>query len=761
MPRRILVVDNSEFARVSLCEALRNKNYLAESVSSGRECLEKLSREEFDLAIIDYQMPDMNGLEVLQEINDKNYKVAVIIMTGKGSEEVAVQAMKLGALNYLHKTENYSDIVLDVIREDFDLYKVAESRRSLYIRRKADPAQESQEIKPKTKDKILVVDDSRFIREILADTLRLNNYEVDTAASGAECLEKIDKEDIDLAIIDYVMPGMNGLEVLKEISNKKYPTPVIMLTGKGSEEVAVQAMKLGALDYVIKAIGHMQSLPDIIRDNLYMFRTALKGQIEQGIVSVKERILITDDSLTVREKLNELLTSRNYEVEMATSGSECLAKLAEKKYDLLLLDFIMPEMNGLEVLREINSRKFDLPCIMMTGKGNEEIAVEAMKLGALDYVIKTVGYLESFPDLVPRNLRMYRINKEKALLEKKLVRKNKDLESRIMQLRALNEISKHIGESLDIDKTLTVIISQIASLINCSRITIMLLDPERAYLTIKAAKGFPEEGATKVKVKVGEGISGYVASQGEPVFITNIEEDPRFKKMNSEQYYAKSLISVPLKIRDEVIGVINVNNKLDNELFTIDDCDILMTISYNAAIAIENSRRYEEAKSLAIKDALTGLYNQAYFWRVFEMETERSKRYKNPLCLVIIDVDNFKHVNDTYGHQKGDMVLAEVGRVLSQSIRKVDILFRYGGDEFIVLLTETDLEGARMISERLRAKIEDHCFSTPAINDLKITFSLGCSQYKKDMTQKGFFENTDKVLYEAKQKGKNCSCFCP
>jgi diguanylate cyclase (GGDEF)-like protein len=761
MSRRIMVVDNSEFARAALCEALRKKNYIADSAASGKECLEKLGREEYDLAIIDYMMPDMNGLEVLQEINDKNFKVAVIIMTAKGSEEIAVQAMKLGALNYLHKTENYSDIVLDVIKEDFDLYKVAESKRSLYMRRRSEPALESQEIKPKIKDKILIVDDSRFIREVLTDTLQLNNYEVDTAASGAECLEKIDKEDIDLAIIDYVMPGMNGLEVLKEMSRKKYPVPVIMLTGRGSEEIAVQAMKLGALDYVIKAIGHMQSLPDIIRDNLYMYRSALKDQIEEGIVSVKERILIADDSMTVREKLHGVLSSKNYEVEMASSGVECLSKLAEKKYDLLLLDFIMPEMNGLDVLREINSKKYDVPCIIMTGKGNEEIAVEAMKLGALDYIVKTVGYLESFPEVVPRNLRMHRVNKEKELLEKKLVRKNKDLESRIMQLRALNDISKHIGESLDIDKTLTVIVSQIASLINCSRITIMLLDPEKAYLTIKAAKGFPEEGASLVKVKVGEGISGYVAAQGEPVFITNIEEDHRFKKMNSEQYFAKSLISVPLKIREEVIGVINVNNKLDNDLFTIDDCDILMTISYNAAIAIENSRRYEEAKSLAIKDALTGLYNQAHFWRVFDMETERSKRYKNSLCLVIIDVDNFKKVNDTYGHQKGDMVLAEVGEVLSRSTRKLDILFRYGGDEFIVLLTETDMDGAKIISERLRTKIEDHCFSTPALNDLKITFSLGVSQYKKDLSQKGFFENADKVLYQAKQKGKNCSCFCP
>jgi diguanylate cyclase (GGDEF)-like protein len=758
MNKKILVVDDSEFARNSLRDTLNQNNYQADTVSNGKECLEKLSQQEYDLAIIDYIMPEMNGLELLQEIVNRNLQVPVIILTGKGSEEIAVQAMKLGALNYVIKTENYNEIILEVIKEDLNLYKVIELKKRLEQRKKIDPKQESLELKPKTKDRILVVDDSRFVREVLTDTLHFNNYDVDTAASGSECLEKITQEDYDLAVIDYIMPGMNGLEVLKEIVNKKHPVPVIILTGRGSEEIAVQAMKLGALDYVIKAIGHMQVLPDIIRDNLYMYRSALTIEIEKGIVSVKEKILVVDDCLTVQEKVHEVLSSKNYEVDIASSGSECLAKLAEKKYDLLLIDYMMPDMNGLEVLQEIINKKYEVPPVIITGRGTEEIAVRAMKLGAFDYVIKTVGYLESLPEVVMRNLRMHRINKEKELLEKKLIEKNKDLENRIKQLRALNEISKNMGESLDLNKTLMVIVSQIVALINCSRITIMLLDTERQYLTIKAAKGFPEEEAAKVKVKITEGISGYVAAQGEPIFISNIEEDPRFKKRNSEQYFAKSLISVPLKIRDEVIGVVNVNNKLDNDPFTIDDCDILMTISYNAAIAIENSRRYEEAKISAIKDALTGLFNQAHFWKVLDIEMERAMRYKNALSLVIIDVDDFKKVNDTYGHQQGDMVLAELGGALLKSIRKPDILFRYGGEEFVIILTQTDIGGAQLSAERLRATIEKHQFSSETLKDLKVTISLGIVQYKKDMSQKEIFENADKALYEAKQKGKNCYC---
>lgn len=759
LERRILIVDDSEFARNSLSEALKKNEYQVDTVSDGRQCLEKIGQEKYDLAIVDYIMPGMNGIEVLQEIADKNLKVPVIILTGKGSEEIAVQAMKLGALNYVVKAENYIEIILNVVKEDLDLYRIIETKQRLDMRRKPDSGQDMLEVKARNKDKILVVDDSQFVREVLSDALQFNNYEVDTAANGIECLEKLAKEDFDLAIIDYIMPGKDGLEVLKEIVDKKYPVPVIILTGKGSEETAAKAMKLGAIDYVIKAIGHMQALPEIIRDSLYMYRSALTVEIEKEIVSVKEKILIVDDSCTVREKMCEVLRSKNYDVDIACSGTEGLTRLAEKKYDLLLIDYMMPDMNGLEVLQEIARRKYDVPPIIISGKGTEEVAVRALKLGALDYIVKTIGYLEILPDVIQRNLRMYRINREKELLEKKLVEKNRALESRINELRALNEISKNMGESLDIDKTLTIIVSQIAALISCSRITIMLLNPERDYLTIRAAKGFPEEEAAKVKVPIGEGISGYVAAQGEPIFISNIEEDPRFKKRNSEQYFAKSLISVPLKIREEVIGVINVNNKVDNELFTVDDCDILMTISYNAAIAIENSRRYEEAKSSAMKDTLTGLFNQAHFWRTLDVEIDRSKRYKNPLSFVLVDVDDFKNINDTYGHQKGDIVLYGIAQSLLKNIRKADILFRYGGEEFAIILTHTDMEGAKLIAERLRAAIQGLVFASEQLKSLKVTISLGISQFRKDLSQEELLEKADKALYAAKNQGKNRCCF--
>ena len=286
----------------------------------------------------------------------------------------------------------------------------------------------------------------------------------------------------------------------------------------------------------------------------------------------------------------------------------------------------------------------------------------------------------------------------------------------------------------------------------------MLLDEEKKHLIIRASKGFPEKYAAKVKVKIGEDISGYVAKQKEPLFTKNIEDDKRFKKVSGEQYFNKSLISVPLISNKTVIGVINVNNKRDREVFTIDDKDILMTIAYHAAIAIENSRRYEKAQMAAVTDNLTGLYNQRYFFNSLDMEIERAKRYKTRLSLLIIDLDGFKQVNDIYGHQQGDAVLADIAKLFTGSIRRPAVLARYGGEEFAIIVPQTGIKGALQLAERLRKTVEEYSFSAGAKKKLKLTISIGIGEYKNKLPAKELVERTDQALYMAKKKGKNISC---
>ncbi len=164
---------------------------------------------------------------------------------------------------------------------------------------------------------------------------------------------------------------------------------------------------------------------------------------------------------------------------------------------------------------------------------------------------------------------------------------------------------------------------------------------------------------------------------------------------------------------------------------------------------------YTQTKQLSITDALTNLYNRRYFETVFAREFARAKRYNSDLSLVIVDIDWFKKINDTYGHLCGDYVLKELSWLMTENFRQTDIIFRYGGEEFVILLTETPSETAGIPVERLRKAVQENKFRYKG-NDLNITISAGISS-NKDVTGDGeMFENADTALYKAKEEGRNC-----
>jgi len=756
MFKKILVVDDSKLVSMMVSDILKKNNYDVEVASGGNECLEKLAHSSYDLAIVDYLMPDINGLDVLKEINNKKYELPVIMLTGEGSESIAADAMKLGALDYVVKKDNYSDTILGIIRETTNVCETIFKERRAKHEFREDIEKREPEGYEIEKNRILLVDDSRLVRIVVGDALRNNNYDVDVVSDGNECFEKLADIEYDLIVLDYLMPDIDGLKVLERINAEKYHLPVIILTGVGSEDIAVAAMKAGALDYVAKDIGYIQILPEIIRDNIYIHRGINKiKKHREGVVKVRERVLIVDDSRSLRENIKQALISENYSVDVVSEGNECLKKLEKNKYDLAMIDYHMPNMNGLQLLERIISRNYDLPVIMMTGKGSEEVAVAAMKLGALDYIIKAEGYFELLQESVAKALRMHEMKKEKLILEHTLVQKNKELEQRIDQLRALNEINKEIEDNLDLKSTLTVIVSKISDLLQCSRVTIMLTDTEGSYMHIKAAKGFPESEIEKVKIRIGEDISGYVAKTGEAAYSLDIEKDSRFKRMNKEQYFTKSFICVPLKTRESVIGVINVNNKHNNNVFTIDDQDVLLSISYTAAIAISKSRYCEMLQIAGVTDALTGFYNRKYFYDALSIEIEKVTRYKTNFSLALIDIDDFKMINDTLGHQAGDIVLTEISHLMSTCVRKPDIPCRYGGDEFAFILQQTAIDAAIVVAIKIKSKIDGHRFTHSALKDFKPTVSIGLVECKKKIPLEELIESADKALYMAKEKGKN------
>ena len=321
------------------------------------------------------------------------------------------------------------------------------------------------------------------------------------------------------------------------------------------------------------------------------------------------------------------------------------------------------------------------------------------------------------------------------------------------ELAVLYDTVRDLSSTLSVQQVLERLLDRTLRHLDAEIGSILLLGPD-SMLQAVTTRGLPDEVAERVTMKVGEGISGYVAATGQPLLIPDVEVDPRFARCNRERYYTRSFISSPLLRMNTVLGVVNVNNKRSQESFVPDDLHLLEAIAGHAAVALGNARQYEETLQRAQRDALTGLANHGHLFASLDREVERAARYKRELSLVMIDIDHFKRYNDRFGHPSGDEALVKVANAISEVSRVHDIVARYGGEEFTVILPETDLEGATAFGEKARQAIESSGFGPDGRADL--TVSAGCASLGADLdTANELIEAADSQLYRAKAQGRN------
>ncbi|GAI05876.1 unnamed protein product, partial [marine sediment metagenome] len=251
---------------------------------------------------------------------------------------------------------------------------------------------------------------------------------------------------------------------------------------------------------------------------------------------------------------------------------------------------------------------------------------------------------------------------------------------------------------LDLETLLLKILEELKKAFGYYNAAILLVDRESSKLIIKAAKGYSQK-ILKMKFRIGiDGITGHVAATGETYYAPDVSKD---KYYIEGVPHVKSEVVIPLKIEKRTIGVLDVESK-KNDAFSEWEIKLLSIIAAQIANAIEKSRLYEETKMLSLTDPLTELPNRRHFDIMIDTELRRSERYNRPLSLLLIDLDNFKSYNDRNGHLEGDKVLAEYAKFMKLSIRDIDFICRFGGDEFVVVLPETDESFAKAVAERIR-----------------------------------------------------------
>jgi diguanylate cyclase (GGDEF)-like protein len=322
-------------------------------------------------------------------------------------------------------------------------------------------------------------------------------------------------------------------------------------------------------------------------------------------------------------------------------------------------------------------------------------------------------------------------------------------------LMVFHQLARSLNSSLDLDTILRTILDQMERIIPADMWTLLMLDEKRSALYYAVASGNGAGALSDLRVKLGEGIAGWVAEHGETLIVPESEDDPRLQQtIAAETRSVRSMIAMPLRGRKGVQGVIEILNPRASQMsdYTIAFLHILCD---HAAIAIENARDVARIQQLTITDDATGLYNVRHLYKMLELELERSRRLGHPISLAFIDLDRFKLVNDVHGHLIGSELLMRVGGRLKQLSREKDMCFRYGGDEFVILMPETSAMDAFMLATKLHEELMNTRFRMSNGLDLSASASVGLatSPPENDAVH-AIIGAADARMYEVKSNGR-------
>lgn len=441
---------------------------------------------------------------------------------------------------------------------------------------------------------ILIIDDDSDSLNIQQTLLEKEGFSVDTADDGLTAWEKLNTKDYDLIISDVLLPGINGYDLLSRVKQDPLlqSIPVIMVTAVYVTADDMEfAYSLGANKYLFKADALIQKpfTNEMLIRAVYDTLNLKKDTHEKSEHTL--RIAVVEDDPDTLEYIQLLLDASGYSVKGFGDPKEFVKEYIPDSYELLLLDYNMPGMTGMDVINTVREVDKTVGIIIITAYGSDELAYEALENGANDFISKPIRR-ENFLHRLRENIRTL-------------------------------HLQQHIRG--------------------------LIYELKRANIKL-------------------------------------MQQNEKLK---------------------------NANGKL---------------------------------KEMAEKDSLTDLYNRRVFFEHLSREVKRAVRYGKIFSVLLFDIDNFKHINDTHGHQFGDDVLRSVAKVVLDKTRTIDVPARYGGEEFIVLLPETPKEGAVEIAERLRVAID---------KTAQCTVSIGVAIFNKGMTSEDIVKKADECLYLAKSAGKN------
>lgn len=442
----------------------------------------------------------------------------------------------------------------------------------------------------------------------------------------------------------------------------------------------------------------------------------------------KPTILVVDDELFFRRLYTELLGEEGYIVETVANGDSALNRLRQGGIDVVLTDLVMPGISGLEVLRQALGINNPPEVILATSHASLDTAIQALKSGARDYLIKPFDP-EELRHLVRTSLEQRRLLDENSLLKR--------------QIR-LFQAGQNLASQMDNDKLLSQSVATMLREIGQGRGFAFLQERNKPPQILGSQGPDQEVQMLTMGLALFSGLRDITGLR-----LIKKEELPERPSWPED---LRTLCVFPLRFGKHLRGALYFYNVVGFDLPTPFPYENLIFLAEQASQGFQNCCRYQVTKDLIYLDDLTGLHNYRYLQIILDQEIRRAERYGLELSLIFMDIDYFKTVNDTRGHLAGSQVLKEVADLLRTCVREVDLVFRYGGDEFTAVLVETGSHGSTLVSERIRQTIEGHTFLSDTPTPVRLTITVGHAAYPSNAVGKqALIDLADQAMYQGKQ----------
>jgi two-component system cell cycle response regulator len=572
---------------------------------------------------------------------------------------------------------------------------------------------------------ILIVEDDEATRTLLATLLGRGRFRTLEAGDAETGLQLAGLHRPDCILMDIRLPGMDGLAATRLLKSEPQlrHIPVVAMTAFVGAEEERNALAAGCEGFLSKPFDARSLLE-------YLERFLLKSGRSAGApADRKARILIVDDEPQVVEVFERQLRGAGYECLRAFGGLAALQLAQSEGPDLILLDVLMEDLDGFEVTRRLkcNLKTAGIPIILVTALLDLEDKVRGLAAGADEFLSKPVSGAE----LAVRIKSMLQLTYFQTQLAQRLAAER--------QLAGPEDIFEPAAPSgprvvLAAGRTAESITARGCSgcrLLKASGGGEVLELAAQADLVLLAMR-LPDADGCELCRQLK------FATAGVPVALVS-DSEQMAERIRGIEAGADDILSAAMDLRELAVRLEHLFRRRD-QLRQLES-------------------QYRSALSAATSDGLTGLFNQGYFKRFLGLEVKRSLRQGHPTALAMMDIDDFKACNDSLGHLAGDRILAEVGQLIRQGVREIDLPARYGGEEFVVVLPYTELGGARVVAERLRARVEAHPFLLGAGEPVRVTVSVGLAVCPADASSaEELIRRSDARLYRAKSEGKNRVC---